>query len=67
MKKNEIHNRSRIRNKKENIHRVKKNRHIIKSYIFDFFKDVMLPIHVHVCNCILYLLRFKQFDLYSIK
>lgn len=37
MKKNEIYNRFRIRNKKENIYRVKKkNRYIIKLYILIF-------------------------------
>lgn len=60
MWKNWIYNRFRIRNKKENIYRVKKkNRYIIKLYIFDFFKDVMLFIYVYVCNCILYFLWFK--------
>lgn len=47
MKKNEIYNRFRIRNKKENIYRVKKNRYIIKLYILIFIRCNV----VYICIC----------------
>lgn len=60
---NEMQNESRIRNKKENIFtkRMKKIDQKIKSYIV-IISDVMLSL---LCICILYFLRYKQFDLYS--
>lgn len=60
---NEMKNESRIRNKKENIFtkRMKKIDQKIKSYIV-IISDVMLSL---LCICILYFLRYKQFDLYS--
>lgn len=57
---NEMQNRSRIRNKKENIYtKGMKKIDLKKSYIV-IFSEVMLSL----CICILYFFRYKQFDLY---
>lgn len=60
---NEMQNGSKISNKNENIFtkRMKKIDQKIKSYIV-IISDVMLSL---LCICILYFLRYKQFDLYS--
>lgn len=61
---NEMQNESRIRNKKREYIYKKNEKKIdqkIKSYIV-IISDVMLSL---LCICILYFLRYKQFDLYS--
>lgn len=49
MKKNEIHNRSRIRNKKENIHRVKKIKKWTHNKIIHF--DFLRCNVAYTCTC----------------
>lgn len=57
---NEMQNRSRIRNKKENIYtKGMKKIDLKKSYIVIFSE-----VNLSLCICILYFFRYKQFDLY---